>query len=64
VTPATIGLVDGVAHVGMTASEIHTLASAGGRPSTMKVSRRDLPYIIGMVIQSNLSPRCVDADSH
>ena len=52
VVPATIGLVDGVAVIGMNALELFTLASAAGQPKTMKVSRRDLPYIIGMVITS------------
>lgn len=49
VIPATIGLVDGIAVIGMNSVELSTLASAAGRPETMKVSRRDLPYIIGMV---------------
>ena len=49
VTPATIGLVDGVAVIGLNSEELSRLSSAAGRPETMKVSRRDLPYIIGMV---------------
>jgi hypothetical protein len=47
--PATIGILDGVARVGMSPDEIRALTSAAGRPETMKVSRRDLPYILGMV---------------
>lgn len=47
--PATIGVVDGVARIGLTNEEITTLASGAGKPETMKVSRRDLPYILGMV---------------
>lgn len=47
--PATIGILEGVARIGMTEEEIKTLASAAGKPETMKVSRRDLPYILGMV---------------
>jgi hypothetical protein len=47
--PATIGILDGVARVGMSSDEITALTSAAGRPETMKVSRRDLPYILGMV---------------
>jgi hypothetical protein len=47
--PATIGILDGVARVGMSSEEITALASAAGKPETMKVSRRDLPYILGMV---------------
>lgn len=47
--PATIGIVGGVARVGLTEKEIEILASAAGKPETMKVSRRDIPYILGMV---------------
>ncbi|PMD32773.1 hypothetical protein L207DRAFT_590466 [Hyaloscypha variabilis F] len=46
--PATIGVVEGVARVGLTNEEITTLAAGAGNPDTMKVSRRDLPYILGM----------------
>ncbi|RFU31299.1 hypothetical protein B7463_g5016, partial [Scytalidium lignicola] len=45
--PATIGILDGVARVGLTENEIREVASAAGKPETMKVSRRDLPYILG-----------------
>jgi hypothetical protein len=47
--PATIGILNGVARVGMSPDEITALTSAAGKPETMKVSRRDLPYILGMV---------------
>lgn len=47
--PATIGILDGVARVGLSRSELTALASSAGKPETMKVSRRDLPYILGMV---------------
>jgi hypothetical protein len=47
--PATIGIVDGVATIGLTESQIKDLCSRAGDPETMKVSRRDLPYILGMV---------------
>lgn len=50
--PATIGVVGGVARVGLTEEEIKTLASGAGKPETMKVSRRDLPYILGMVCKN------------
>ncbi len=46
--PATIGIVNGVATIGLSHEEIKTLCSSAGRPETMKVSRRDLPYILGM----------------
>jgi pseudouridine-5'-phosphate glycosidase/pseudouridine kinase len=47
--PATIGILNGVARVGLDTSELSALASSAGKPETMKVSRRDLPYILGMV---------------
>lgn len=47
--PATIGILNGVAKIGLTAQEIYELASCAGKPETMKVSRRDLPFILGMV---------------
>ncbi len=53
--PATIGVVGGVARVGLTEEEITMLASGAGKPETMKVSRRDLPYILGMV-RKNIFP--------
>ncbi|KAI9739938.1 MAG: hypothetical protein M1818_004994 [Claussenomyces sp. TS43310] len=46
--PATIGVLNGIARVGMTPEEIIELASAAGKPDTMKVSRRDLSYIAGL----------------
>jgi hypothetical protein len=47
--PATIGIVDGVAIVGLSTEELKKLASSAGQPGTMKVSRRDIPYILGTV---------------
>lgn len=47
--PATIGILEGVARVGLSKEELIAVASASGKPETMKVSRRDLPYILGMV---------------
>jgi len=47
--PATIGILNGVARIGLNKDEITELASSAGKPETMKVSRRDLPYILGMV---------------
>ncbi|EPE26224.1 Indigoidine synthase A-like protein [Glarea lozoyensis ATCC 20868] len=46
--PATIGFIDGEICVGMTKDQLVRLASAAGKPETMKISRRDLPYITGM----------------
>ncbi len=48
-TPATCGIVKGVARVGLSVDEIVALASAAGKEGTRKVSRRDLPWILGMV---------------
>lgn len=47
--PATIGILNGVARVGLDPKELVELSSAAGKPETMKVSRRDLPYITGLV---------------
>lgn len=46
--PATIGILDGVAHVGMEPEEIIRLISTAGDQNTIKVSRRDLGYITGL----------------
>ncbi|RDW92637.1 hypothetical protein BP5796_02031 [Coleophoma crateriformis] len=48
VVPATIAVVDGAARVGLSTEELRRLASVAGKPEAMKVSRRDLPYIIGL----------------
>lgn len=47
--PATIGILNGQARVGLSAEEIIELASAATKKDTMKVSRRDLAYITGLV---------------
>ena len=47
--PATIGVLNGVARVGLLPEELIELASAAVKKDTMKVSRRDLPYITGLV---------------
>ena len=47
--PATIGIVDGTSRVGLSVSELARICEAAGNPDTIKVSRRDLPYILGMV---------------
>lgn len=49
--PATIGILDGIARVGMTTEELRLITASAGNPETMKVSRRDLPYIFGLVSQ-------------
>ena len=47
--PATVGVVDGIARVGLSKHELTRVAEAAGKPDTLKVSRRDLPYILGLV---------------
>ena len=47
--PATIGILDGIAKVGLTWNEMETLISSAGQDSTLKVSRRDLAYMCGLV---------------
>ncbi|KAI9673924.1 MAG: hypothetical protein M1817_002130 [Caeruleum heppii] len=46
--PATIGVLDGVARVGMSAEELISLTASAGKVTTMKLSRRDLGYICGL----------------
>ena len=47
--PATIGGINGVARVGLDADELIELASAAKTKDALKVSRRDLGYICGLV---------------
>lgn len=44
--PATVGVIDGKIHVGLSSEELDHLARC---KSSMKVSRRDLPYVISKV---------------
>lgn len=46
--PATIGILNGIAHVGMDADQIIQLVSTAGSPNTWKLSRRDLGFIAGL----------------
>lgn len=46
--PATIGILDGIARVGMDPEEIIQLTSSAGKDTTLKLSRRDLGYVCGM----------------
>lgn len=48
--PATVGVLKGVARVGLEAEEITDLAASAGDPNTKKISRRDLGFICGLVI--------------
>ncbi|KAI5284112.1 hypothetical protein KEM54_001581 [Ascosphaera aggregata] len=45
--PATIGVINGVARVGLVGDEVTQLASAAENSKVLKVSRRDLGYILG-----------------
>lgn len=59
--PATIAVFSGVARVGLGAEEIIELASTAKTKSALKVSRRDLGYICGLVIRSKsyrIQPDC------
>ncbi|KAI9843831.1 MAG: hypothetical protein M1837_006092 [Sclerophora amabilis] len=46
--PATVGVLNGQARVGMEAEELIQLTASAGKDTTMKVSRRDLGYICGL----------------
>lgn len=48
--PATIGVLDGIARIGFTPEELIQLAESAGKPGTMKLSRRDIGYICGLVM--------------
>lgn len=45
-TPATIAVLGGVPHVGLTPGQLHALARAG--KGVRKVSRRDLPLVMAL----------------
>jgi len=47
--PATIGVLHGIARVGFSAEELIELTASAGKLDTRKVSRRDLPYLLGLV---------------
>ncbi|RMJ22685.1 IdgA domain protein [Aspergillus sp. HF37] len=46
--PATVGVLNGVARVGLSPNELIELASTAEKSSALKVSRRDLGYICGL----------------
>ena len=52
--PATIGIIDGVAKIGLSSDDLLCITEAAGKPETMKVSRKDLPYILGLASTLNL----------
>ncbi|KAF2134449.1 hypothetical protein P153DRAFT_328763 [Dothidotthia symphoricarpi CBS 119687] len=46
--PATIGIIDGVARVGLDPEELIRLTASAGNANTLKLSRRDLSYVCGL----------------
>ncbi|CAK4025250.1 hypothetical protein DOTSEDRAFT_54669 [Lecanosticta acicola] len=46
--PATIGILEGVARVGLGADELVRLVSSAGSPNLLKISRRDLGFVLGL----------------
>ncbi|OCL14676.1 hypothetical protein AOQ84DRAFT_330647 [Glonium stellatum] len=46
--PATIGIIDGVARVGLSPEELIQLTSSAGHENTLKISRRDLGFVCGL----------------
>lgn len=46
--PATIGILNGRAHVGMDPEELIQLVSTAGSKDTLKISRRDLSFVGGL----------------
>lgn len=51
--PATICVLDGVCRIGLNEKELIQMASSAGQKTTIKVSRRDIPFVAGMV-----GPKC------
>jgi pseudouridine-5'-phosphate glycosidase/pseudouridine kinase len=45
--PATIGIVDGIARVGLSPEELIKLTSSASNANTLKLSRRDLSFVCG-----------------
>ncbi|EME81311.1 uncharacterized protein MYCFIDRAFT_204263 [Pseudocercospora fijiensis CIRAD86] len=46
--PATIGILEGVARVGLRTDELRRLIAEPGSPDLLKVSRRDLAFVLGL----------------
>ena len=59
--PATIGVLNGVIRVGMSAEESEQLLETSRQPTTIKLSRRDISYICGLVINLLSTPNKVDS---
>ena len=48
-TPATIGVIKGTVHIGLSSEQLDFLSQS---KTSVKVSRRDLPYVISKVRMS------------
>lgn len=46
--PATIGILDGIARIGMSPHQLSSLVSSANSPNLRKVSRRDLGFVCGL----------------
>lgn len=55
--PATICILDGVCMVGLDSKELVQMAEGAGKKTTVKVSRRDIPYLTGLVRIRNEDPK-------
>ncbi|KAK6505006.1 hypothetical protein TWF481_006938 [Arthrobotrys musiformis] len=53
VVPATIGILDGEIHIGMTEEQLKRITDSAGEPHTHKISRRDIAYHIASGTQFN-----------
>ncbi|XP_033940412.1 uncharacterized protein [Pseudochaenichthys georgianus] len=60
-TPATVGVIDGVVHVGLSSEELDHLARC---KSSMKVSRRDLPYVVSKGLSGGTTVSATMIASH
>jgi pseudouridine-5'-phosphate glycosidase/pseudouridine kinase len=49
--PATICILDGIARIGLSQDQIKQMGEAVGKPKLSKASRRDLPFLTGIVRQ-------------
>lgn len=57
--PATVGILGGVARVGLSADELIEVAATAETKSALKVSRRDLGYICGLVSCNKERQECM-----
>ncbi|KAL6106478.1 uncharacterized protein ACO6RY_10341 [Pungitius sinensis] len=60
-TPATVGVIDGNVHVGLSSEELERLAL---RPGSLKVSHRDLPYVTSKGLTGGTTVSATMAAAH